>query len=343
MDNSVYKKSGVNIDANNESNERIKPHVRSTFTKDVLADVGLFGGIMSIEWVKEMKHPALVLSMDGVGTKTKIARMLNKYDTIGVDIVHHSINDILVQGGKGLFFLDYVASDNLRPKIVEEIVKGMAIACKKAGIVLIGGETAEMPSVYLKDEHDVVGCIGGIVEKDDIIKGQDIVAGDILYGLRSSGLHTSGYSLARYVLFDTNKISVNKVLDGMDMPIGEALLVPHREYASLLLPILKKVKIKGMAHITGGGFIDNIPRILPKGCGAKIDKKSWQVPVLFKHIVSLGKVSEGEAYKTLNMGIGMVLALDKKEGKKFEEECKKAGETVYKIGEVIRGNGVQIS
>lgn len=335
----TYKKAGVDINTSNLAKKLIKNHVRFTFNKNVLVDIGLFGGVLSINELKKYKHPALVLSMDGVGTKTMIASMMNKWDTIGFDIVNHSINDILVQGAKPLYFLDYIASDKLNPKIVEQIVRGISIACKKSGIVLIGGETAEMPKVYLKNNYDIVGCIGGVVEKYDIINGSKIKEGDILIGLASSGLHTNGYSLARYVLFEKNKLNVNSHIKELKTTVGNALLEPHREYASIILPLLKRIEIKGMAHITGGGFIENIPRIIPEGLGVEIYRESWKIPKIFSLIKKLGNISDEEMCHVFNMGIGLIVIADEKDKKMIVNLLRKKI-NAYFIGRVVKGNGV---
>jgi len=341
MKKTSYKEAGVDISTADYAKSLIKKRVRETFNTNVLVDVGLFGGILSINELKSYKHPALVLSMDGVGTKTMIASMVNKWDTVGIDIVNHSINDILVQGAKPLYFLDYIASDKLSPEIVEQIVKGLSIACKKLGIVLIGGETAQMPSVYSKNEYDIVGCIGGVVEKSEIINGSKIKDGDVVIGLASSGLHTNGYSLARYILFEKNKLKAGDYRKELNETIGSALLEPHREYASVILPLLNKIEIKGMAHITGGGFYDNIPRIIPQGLGVEIYKNSWQVLPIFSLIKKLGSIDDKEMHHVFNMGIGLAIIVDRKVSEKVLALLKKDVNS-YIIGRVVKGNGVKI-
>lgn len=341
MKKTTYKEAGVDISTADYAKNLIKKHVRETFNKNVLVDVGLFGGILSINELKNYKHPALVLSMDGVGTKTVIASMMNKWDTVGMDIVNHSVNDILVQGAKPLFFLDYIASDKLSPEIVEQIVKGLSIACKKLGIVLVGGETAQMPRVYSKNQYDIVGCIGGIVEKSQIINGLKIKEGDVVIGLASSGLHTNGYSLARYVLFEKNKLKASDYRKELNGTIGNALLEPHREYASVILPLLRETEITGMAHITGGGFYDNIPRMIPKNLGVEIYKNNWEIPPIFSLIKKSGNIDDKEMYHVFNMGIGLVIIADKKDSEKILALLNK-NVKAYVIGRVVKGDGVKI-
>lgn len=313
---SSYKEAGVDLDKNAKIKEEIKKSARTTFTKNVIGDVGLFGGLFDITELKNYNNPVLVASTDGVGTKLAVARLLNKWDTVGIDLVNHCINDILVQGAKPLFFLDYIAAEKLQPEITAGLVKGLAKACKDAGIALIGGETAEMPGTYSEGEYDLAGTIIGVVEKNEIINGSSIQEGDILVGLPSSGLHTNGYSLARKVLKD----------DKM-----EELLAPHKSYLKEIYPLRRN--IKGMAHITGGGLTENIPRIIPKGLGVRIQKNSWKVPEIFKLIQQKGGIADSEMFRTFNMGIGLILVVDK------ADLLSKLKGSV-KIGEVIAGSGV---
>jgi phosphoribosylformylglycinamidine cyclo-ligase len=299
----AYARAGVDIDAADKAKSLIKKHARSTFGPEVLTDIGLFGSLYRF---KGYKQPVLVSSTDGVGTKLKIAMLMKKHDTVGIDIVNHCINDILACGASPLFFLDYIALAKLAPEKVEQIVSGMAKACRESGCALIGGETAEMPGLYHGDDYDLAGCIVGVVEKPDIITGQAIKDGDTVIGLPSSGLHTNGYSLARKVFnIDSNPAVLKKKYAGLGGTLGKALLEPHICYYPQIKPVLSK--INGLAHITGGGFIGNIPRILPKGLGVTINKKSWEIPPIFKFIQKQGNVDEAEMYRVFNMGIGMVV------------------------------------
>lgn len=333
-----YKDAGVDVSKKEKAIEEIKKSVRDTFTDDVLgtATTFKFGGTISLKRFMEYKEPVLVLSTDGVGTKMMIAEMMGKYDTVGVDILNHSINDILTSGGKALFFLDYFASAKLDVNVLKEIVKGIAKECKRHGIVLAGGETAEMPGVYHEGRYELTGTIGGIVERDKIIDGSRIREGNILIGLPSTGLHTNGYSLARRVFFEDNDYSVNDRIPELGCTLGEALLATHKEYATEVMPLIEARLINGIAHLTGGGFPGNIPRIMPKGLGAKIKLGSWKVLPIFRLIQKLGKVEEKEMLRAFNMGIGMVLVVDKEK----KDEVMGMLKGAYEIGEVIAKEGV---
>ncbi len=304
----AYKKAGVDIGAAQESVERIKSHVRSTFTQDTVSDIGLFGGLTSLQGLKEFNDPILVQSIDGVGTKLMVAEMTGKYDTVGQCLVNHCVNDILAQGAKPLTFLNYIASDKLEPEVVEEIVKGMAIACKEVGLSIVGGETAEMPGVYQEGRHDLVGAILGIVERDKIIDGKKIEAGDILLGLPSAGLHTNGYSLVRKAFFKTAGLKIDEYVEELGCTIGEELLKIHKCYFSQVYPLIQRFGIRGIAHITGGGLIDNIERLLVDNLSAEISQ-SWSIPPIFKMIQEIEKVSDQEMRRVFNLGIGMVLVV----------------------------------
>ncbi len=334
----LYQKAGVNIKKGNEVVSRIKSHVASTHNNAVLVNIGSFGGLYDLsEIVKTYKKPVLVQSIDGVGTKLSIAKMMNKYDTVGQDIVNHSCNDILAMGARPLTFLDYVANETLVPKEMEAMVKGMAIACKEAGVALIGGETAEMPGTYAKGEHDIAGCITGVVEKDKIITGEKIKEGDMILGFSSSGLHTNGYSLARKLLFGKAKHTV-KTKIGKET-LGDILLKVHVNYCKPVFSLMDKgIDIKGIAHITGGGFIENIPRVLPENLDAEIDKGSWPMLPIFPYMQEIGKVSEPEMYKVFNMGIGLVIVVSGEEKEKVEDILE--GHDIFWIGKIIKGNGV---
>ena len=335
-----YKSAGVNITAGNEAVELIKHRVKSTFSKNVLIGLGGFGALYDLKTiVKEYDHPILVQSIDGVGTKAIIARKLNKYDTIGVDLLSAAANDIIVMGARPLTFLDYIANDKLHPKIIKEIVSGMVIACKESNVSLVGGETAEMPDTYLPGEHDLVGVITGIVEKNKIINGALINSGDIILGLPSSGLHTNGYSLARKIFFDSGNYDINDTPKGLTRSIGLTLLEPHINYTKHIFTLLdNNVNIKGMAHITGGGLIENIPRILPKHCKATLNKEAWAVPSIFTVMQSIGNIEESEMFRTFNMGIGIIIIISSDEVNKVQQLI-----NVYQIGEIETGErGVQI-
>ncbi len=302
-----YKSSGVNIDAGNETDRRIKGLGWATFTPGVLSEIGSFGGLFSLgtAW----RDPVLVSSADGVGTKLKIAFMTGRHDTIGVDLVNHCVNDILVQGAVPLFFLDYLATGALSPDVAEQIVSGLAQACRANGCALLGGETAEMPGFYAAGEYDVAGFIVGAVEREQLITGRRISPGDVLVAVPSSGLHTNGYSLARRIVFEHMGLTVDAHVPALGETVGEALLRPHRSYLSLMRPLLTAGHIRGMAHITGGGVTDNLPRILPAGTRARVDRTSWEVPPLFRWLGEAGQVPAEDQWRSFNMGMGLILAV----------------------------------
>lgn len=335
----TYKEAGVNIDAGNETVSRIKQHVRSTFTPAVRGDLGSFGGLFAFP-SSEYRQPILVSSTDGVGTKLKIAVAMNKHDSVGYDLVSHCIDDILVQGAKPMFFLDYFGTGLLEPAVTEEVVKGMAAACRENGCALIGGETAEMPGLYSPGEYDLVGTIVGVVEEETILPKKNIGPGDILIGLSSLGLHTNGYSLARKIL-EVHQINYTDYRDDLGQTVGDALLANHRCYATVLRPAIDRGLVKGLAHITGGGFIENIPRILPEGCHVVIDKFDWPVPPIFTLLKELGGLDSSEAYRTLNMGIGMVCIVDAAQKDEFLATL--GEEKGYEMGSIVPGErGVEI-
>ena len=333
-----YKSAGVNIDAGNEAVTRIKDGVKSTFTSNVLTGLGSFGSLYDLKPILEnYDHPVMVQSIDGVGTKTIIARKLGKFDTIGIDLLSAAANDILVMGARPLTFLDYIANDKLKPEIVEEIVSGMVKACKETGVSLVGGETAEMPDTYLPGEHDLVGIIMGVVEKEKIITGENIKPGDVVLGLPSSGLHTNGYSFARKLFFEIGKYDVNDTIQELEKSIGLTLLEPHINYTNHVFSVLDNgVDLKGIAHITGGGFVENIPRILPDGCGVELQKGSWPELPVFDVMQSIGDVEESEMLRAFNMGIGMVFIVTPTEVTSVKDALKKLTE-VYEIGVVASG------
>ncbi|MFH1564531.1 MAG: phosphoribosylformylglycinamidine cyclo-ligase [bacterium] len=336
----TYKSAGVDIAAGTESVKLIKQKVKSTFDKSVLSNIGTFGAMYGMkEILKKYKDPVLVQSIDSVGTKLKIATMMDKHDTIGEDMVSHSCGDILCQGAKPLTFLDYIAIDKVKPKQINEIVGGMVKGCREAGVSLIGGEIAELPGIYQGNEYDLVGSILGVVEKDKIINGSKIKSGNVLLGLPSSGLHTNGYSLARHIFFKANKYKVTDKLKGLKKSLGATLLTPHKNYTKTVYPLLDKFKINGIAHITGGGLIDNISRILPNGAAVEIKEGTWPILPIFTLMQELGNVPWSDMHKTFNLGIGMVLIVEKKDAEKIKQQIVKSKEKVYEIGEVVGGNG----
>ena len=304
-----YKSAGVDINAGNKAVENIKKGVQSTFTTNVLTGLGGFGSLYDLKSIiDDYENPVLVQSIDGVGTKAIIARKLGKFNTIGVDLLSACANDILVMGARPLTFLDYIANDKLRPDIIEEMVNGMVDACLDTGVSLVGGETAEMPDTYLSGEHDLVGVITGVVEKNKIITGQAIHPSDVVLGLQSSGLHTNGYSLARKLFFEIGGYDVNDTIPELEKSIGLTLLEPHINYTNNIFSLLDKdIEVKGIAHITGGGLIENIPRILPDGCCVEIHKGAWPAVPIFNVMQSIGNVDENEMYHAFNMGIGMII------------------------------------
>ncbi|QIV94817.1 phosphoribosylformylglycinamidine cyclo-ligase [Allofrancisella frigidaquae] len=341
-----YEDAGVSIEAGNQAVDRMKKHVKKTFTKNVLTGLGSFGSLFSLkDIVNNYKDPVLVQSIDGVGTKTKVAVMCNKFENLGYDLFSAATNDIVVMGAKPITFLDYVAHDKLDPAIMEELVKGMSKACAESGVSLVGGETAEMPGVYQPGEIDMVGVITGIVEKDKIINGENIQQGDVVFGLSSSGLHTNGYSFARKLFFDVaNNKHTDTYPEFAGKTIGDILLEPHINYTNIIHDFLDNgVDIKGMAHITGGGFIENIPRVLPKGLGAKISKESFEVPAVFKVMQKIGNISDFEMYRSFNMGIGMTIITNQDQYQKMRKLASKYTNTkLYQIGTITNSAKVEI-
>ncbi len=332
----TYRDAGVNIDAGNEAVRRMKAHVRSTFNRNVLGDLGSFGGLFRFDKAR-FRDPILVSSTDGVGTKILVAAKAGVYHTVGQDLVNHCVNDILVQGAQPLFFLDYFATGKLEPKVTSEVVRGLAIACKAQKTVLIGGETAEMPGLYAPGDFDLAGTIVGVVERKDLITGERVRAGDAIIGLPSSGLHTNGYSLARKVLLERARLPLKRRHPRLGRTLAEALLEPHRCYAPYLLPLRRKVDIHAIAHLTGGGFTDNIPRVLPEGLRAVIRRDAWEVPPLFRLITELGRVPEADAYSTLNMGIGLVFMVAQAQAQRALSGLKALGMPGRVLGRVEKG------
>ena len=332
-----YKASGVDIDAGNEVVRRIRTLARGTFTSGVLSDIGSFGGLFHLAAARQA-DTVLVASADGVGTKLRVAFMTGSHRTIGVDLVNHCVNDILVQGAVPLFFLDYLATGRLDPDVAVQIVEGLADACRGNGCALLGGETAEMPGFYRDGEYDVAGFIVGAVSRDQLIDGKRIAPGDVLIGLPSSGLHTNGYSLARRIAFEVAGLDVGSPFPGSDVSIGEALLVPHRSYLPLVRPLLASGAIKGMAHITGGGITENLPRILPPETGAVVDRSTWRVPPIFEWLQQAGEVPDDDMLRTFNMGIGLILTVGPEDAGWVVQDLRDAGERAAIIGAIERGD-----
>jgi phosphoribosylformylglycinamidine cyclo-ligase len=332
-----YKAAGVDIDAGNETVRRIRGLARSTFTAGVLSDIGSFGGLFRLE-PGRYRDPVLVASADGVGTKLKVAFLARRHDTIGADLVNHCVNDILVQGAEPLFFLDYLATGRLSPDVAESIVGGMAAACRDNGCALLGGETAEMPGFYGDGEYDVAGFIVGAVDRSRLISGRTIAVGDVLVGVPSSGLHTNGYSLARRVIFERLGLDVSSYVAELSSTVGDALLEPHRSYLPMIQPLLEAGRIKGMAHITGGGITDNLPRVLPHGTAAVIDRSSWTVPPIFTWLQQSGSIPDEDMLRTFNMGIGLIIVTRRGQAEPLIDElAARGGHNARVIGEVVPG------
>jgi phosphoribosylformylglycinamidine cyclo-ligase len=333
-----YKSAGVDIEAGNETVRRIKSLARATFTPGVLSDIGSFGGLFRLDRDR-YQQPVLVSSADGVGTKLKVAFMTGRHDTIGGDLVNHCVNDILVQGAEPLFFLDYLATGRLSPAVAEQVVSGVARACRENGCALIGGETAEMPGFYVDGEYDIAGFIVGIVEQSNVVDGRGIVAGDVLIALPSAGLHTNGYSLARRVLFEATGWRHDTFVEELGGTVGDALLAPHRSYLSLVRPLLTRGIVKGLAHITGGGITENLPRVLPEGCAAAIDLRAWSVPPLFQLLQQRGGIARDEMFRAFNMGVGLVVVCAAGDAETTMDTLARAGEpNAFRIGAITPGD-----
>lgn len=336
-----YKKAGVNLEAGYEVVSRIKKHVKRTDRLGVMGSIGSFGGLFDLSALK-MKNPVLVSGTDGVGTKLKLAMMMNKHDTVGIDVVAMCVNDVLAQGAKPLFFLDYVAVGKNDPAVVEMLVKGVADGCVMANCALIGGETAEMPDMYDEDEYDIAGFTVGAVEKDDIIEPSRVKVNDKVIGIASSGVHSNGFSLVRKIILKDNKIDLNTYYDCLNMTIGEALLTPTKIYVQSVSDVLDHVKVHGIAHITGGGFYENMPRCLNDDQGLVIHKDRFEVLPVFKLLQELGNIDEMEMYNVFNMGIGMIIVVDENDVDATLEILAKHGEKASVIGEVTSEKGVKI-
>jgi phosphoribosylformylglycinamidine cyclo-ligase len=329
----TYKQSGVNIDEAEELIRRIKPLAKRTFNKNVLSEIGFFGGFFNAKF-PGYRNPVLVSSVDGVGTKVKIAIEMNKHDTIGQDLVNHCVNDIGVGGAKPLFFLDYFACGKLDADVAEQVVKGLSIACKENGLALIGGETAEMPGVYEEQDYDLAGTIVGVVDKSKVIDGSKVKKGDVLIGIPSTGLHTNGYSLARRTLLA--HFRAERYIDDLGETLGEALLKTHRSYLKLIEFVTKKFSVHGMSHITGGGIVGNTVRVIREPHEFKIFWDNWEVPPIFRLIQSIGNVPDDDARRALNMGIGLVVVVSSKEADTVMASLKRKGEQSFVVGEVVK-------
>lgn len=332
----TYRDAGVDIDAGNLSVKLIKDSVKATYRPEVLGDLGGFGGLFAMS--TKYKEPVLVSGTDGVGTKLRLAFILDKHDTIGQDAVAMCVNDILVQGAEPLFFLDYLAVGKLEPEQVADVVKGVANACKESGCALIGGETAEMAGFYAEGEYDIAGFAVGAVEKSKIITSEKVKAGDVILGLPSSGVHSNGYSLVRKIVFDVKGFKGDEYIDELGKTIGDELLTPTRLYPKSCLPLIEKFDIHGMVHVTGGGYYENIPRALPEDMGAEIDATSWPVPPIFNLLKEWGNVDWHEMYRTFNMGIGMIIIASADEAEKIKADLQARNEAVYEIGKVTQGS-----
>lgn len=332
-----YKKAGVDIEAGYQSVELMKKHVQATMREEVLTNIGGFSGAFSLKKFKDMENPTLVSGTDGVGTKLKLAFIMDKHDTIGIDCVAMCVNDIACAGGEPLYFLDYIACGKNFPEKIATIVSGVAEGCKQSDAALIGGETAEMPGFYPEDEYDLAGFAVGIVDEKDLITGKEIKEGDVLIGIASSGIHSNGYSLVRKV-FDMSKESLETYYEELGTTLGEALLAPTKIYVKALKAIKEAdVEIKGCSHITGGGFYENIPRMLPEGAHAVVHKDAYEVPAIFKLLAKTGDIDEKMMYNTYNMGIGMMVAVDEKSVNDTLEALERAGETAFVVGEIKAG------
>ncbi|MGS0745118.1 phosphoribosylformylglycinamidine cyclo-ligase [Syntrophomonas erecta subsp. sporosyntropha] len=328
-----YKQAGVDIDAANQSVDLIKPWVERTKRPEVLSGIGSFGGFFALD-TNRYREPVLVSGTDGVGTKLRIAQMMGVHDTVGIDLVAMCVNDVLVHGAEPLFFLDYIAVGKLDPQLVEALVKGISVGCQQAGCALIGGETAEMPGFYSEDEYDLAGFTVGVVERSLLIDGSQVECGDVIIGLPSSGIHSNGYSLVRKVLLEQSRLNLDQYIDELGRTLGEELLTPTRIYVKSIQSLLPEVEIRGMAHITGGGIIENLQRSLPKGMGAEIDSKSIDIPPVFNLIQERGRVEKDEMYRTFNMGIGYTLIASPQQSDKALMCLRDKGEKPIVIGRV---------
>ena len=342
LDKLTYKDAGVDIDQGNLFVKKIKPLIKSTFRKEVMSPIGGFGGLFHLDMGK-LSDPVLVSSTDGVGTKLKIAQMMDKHDTVGIDLVAMSVNDVVVQGAEPLFFLDYISTGILNVERNVKIIEGIVKGCQEAGCALIGGETAEMPDFYKDEEYDLAGFCVGLVEADKIVDGSEIRVGDRIIGIASNGMHSNGFSLARKVLFEKGKMNAHDKIDDLGHSIGMELLRPTKIYVKSILNLVKNFNIKGIIHITGGGFIDNVPRILPSQCRAVILKNSWDIPPVFTIMKNMGNIDDSEMYRVFNMGIGMMVVAPEKVAAEVIERLDIFGEKAYSIGFIEKRDKEQSS
>ena len=333
----TYADAGVDIDRANRTKKRIKYLAHKTFTRSVLSEIGGFGGLFAVDKAKWV-DPILVSSVDGVGTKLKIAFEMDVHHTIGADLVNHCVNDIAVQGATPLFFMDYLASGRIEPEVTEKVIEGLAEACKHNGCALIGGETAEMPGFYPDGEYDLAGFIVGAVERERIITGKTVEVGDVILGLASNGLHTNGYALARKLLFEVGKYTLDSYVNELKGKVGNELLRTHKSYWPAIKRLVDGECVSAMAHITGGGITGNLPRVLPRGVAAVIEMGSWQVPPIFEHLQQLGNVPQEEMLRTFNMGLGMLLVVPSKKFKKAQTVLERAGEKAFTVGRIVKGD-----
>ena len=333
----TYADAGVDIDRANRTKKRIKYLAHKTFTKGVLSEIGGFGGLFAIDKTK-FSDPVLVSSVDGVGTKLKLAFEMNVHHTIGADLVNHCVNDIAVQGATPIFFMDYLATGKLDPEVAEKIIEGLAEACKHNGCALIGGETAEMPGFYPEGEYDLAGFIVGVAERNKIVTGKDVQVGDVILGLASNGLHTNGYSLARKLLFEIGHYTPESYVNELKGKVGNELMRTHKSYWPAIRRLVEGESVAAMAHITGGGITENLPRVLPRGVAAVIELGSWQVPPIFEHLQKLGNVPQDEMLRTFNMGLGMLLVVSPAKFKKAQTLLERAGEKAYTVGRIVKGD-----
>lgn len=331
----TYRASGVDIDEGNRAVNLIKDKIKGTYDKNVIGDLGNFSGLYSLKDFINMDEPVLLSSTDGVGTKLKLAQMMDIHNTVGIDLVAMCVNDLICQGAKPLFFLDYIATGKLIPEKIDDIVSGIVEGCKMAECALIGGETAEMPGMYSEDDYDLAGFSVGIADKSKIISGEDVNSGDTLIGISSSGIHSNGYSFIRKIFIQEYKYELTDYIEELEMTLGEALLIPTKIYVKLVMDLIKKYELKAIAHITGGGVIENIPRVIPNGLGIDIEKNSWEKPAIFKMIEKFNAIDEVELHKSFNMGIGLAMVVDSDKAEEIVSYLNESEKQAYIIGKVV--------
>lgn len=331
----TYRASGVDIDEGNRAVNLIKDKIKGTYDKNVIGDLGNFSGLYSLKDFINMDEPVLLSSTDGVGTKLKLAQMMDIHNTVGIDLVAMCVNDLICQGAKPLFFLDYIATGKLIPEKIDDIVSGIVEGCKMAECALIGGETAEMPGMYSEDDYDLAGFSVGIADKSKIISGQDVNSGDTLIGIASSGIHSNGYSFIRKIFLEEYKYELTDYIEELGMTLGEVLLIPTKIYVKLVMDLIKKYELKAIAHITGGGVIENIPRVIPNGLGIDIEKNSWEKPAIFKMIEKFNAIDEVELHKSFNMGIGLAMVVDSDKAEEIVSYLNESEKQAYIIGKVV--------